>query len=444
MTTLVSIPLFAMIGLVTDLGYMRYAKMTAHSAAEAAAQAAIVNFYSTTGGATFNCTGSTGNVVCTNGSPGTCDPGTGSPSIHDGCLYAQAHGFASGAVTFDAGVSSTPPTAPGIGTAPYWITFRASQSVPQLFSAVLGNFSGRVVGESTAAVVGTNDCVFALDPTMYGAVSVGGTATFTSACGLYVNSNSSCAITTNGQGATVSATEYDVVGNVGPTCTQNPLTPTPNSHVAPNSDPLAGWSVPQAGPYSCDHNNYAVKNANETLSPGVYCGGISVNTGASAALSSGVYVLLGGGLQLQSTSSSIGGSGVTFYNTFDANHAYDDINIPAGATATLSAPNSGSQAGMLFFDDRNAPTGNNCAQGTGSKNKSCSDNYGGNSSSTFQGILYNKNNCINMTGTSAMQQQQYQLLVADCISVQGTSSISNNYSSLPGGVSPLHQLAIVE
>ena len=35
MTTLVIVPMFAMLGLVTDLGYMRYVKMTTQTAAEA-------------------------------------------------------------------------------------------------------------------------------------------------------------------------------------------------------------------------------------------------------------------------------------------------------------------------------------------------------------------------------------------------------------------------
>ena len=45
MVSLTVIPLFGMLGLVTDLGYMHYVKMTAQSAAEAAAQSAMIDFH---------------------------------------------------------------------------------------------------------------------------------------------------------------------------------------------------------------------------------------------------------------------------------------------------------------------------------------------------------------------------------------------------------------
>jgi Flp pilus assembly protein TadG len=99
MTTLISIPLFGMLGLVTDLGYMHYVKMTAQSAAEAAAQSAMIDFHKTNGGASYTC-GQT--VVCAS-TETACPTNITSPSdpIQDGCMYAQAHGFtARGAVTY--------------------------------------------------------------------------------------------------------------------------------------------------------------------------------------------------------------------------------------------------------------------------------------------------------------------------------------------------------
>lgn len=439
MTTLISIPLFGMLGLVTDLGYMHYVKMTAQSAAEAAAQSAMINFHSTVGGATYSCNG--GTVVCTLGTPATCDPGTAMPSIHDGCLYAQAHGFTSDSITYETGVSSTPPTAPGIGTAAYWVTFRTYKKVPQLFSAVLGNMNGMVVGRSTAALVGTNDCIYALDPTMPAAISVGGTASLTSACGIYDNSGANCALQTNGTGTVLSAPEYDVVGTA---CTQNPLTPAANTGVARTSDPLAGWPAPASPPYTgC--KNYPNGSGNGgviTLDPGCYTGGIQVKNN-TVVFNPGVYVLVGGGLTTQDTNSIIRGTGVEFYNTSDSRNAYQPINLAANSSVNLTAPtntSNGGEAGMLFFSDRNAPAGNSCGS---NGNASCADNYGGGSSANYTGIIYNRNNCITMYGNSS-QTTQYSILVADCISVQGTSSITNDYSSLPGGASPLQQVAVVE
>ena len=444
MTTLLGLPIFGVLGLVTDLGYMHYVKMTAQSAAEAAAQSAMIDFHQNTGASAYSCGG---NVVCASNET-ACAAGITSPanSIQDGCMYAQAHGFTSaGAVTYQTGVSSTPPTAPGMGQAAYWVTFRTYKTVPQLFSAVLGNTSGLVVGRSTAAIVGTNDCIYALDPTMQASISVGGTATLTSACGIYDNSSANCALQTTGSGGNngtgLTAPEYDVVGTA---CTQNgALLPSPNTGVAHTADPLSSWAAPASPPYTGCHNypNGGGNGSTITLDPGCYTGGIQVKNNR-VVFNPGVYVLIGGGLTTQDTNSIISGTGVEFYNTFDANHSYQPININANSSATLSAPTNtanGGEPGMLFFADRNAPSGNSCGNNGSS---SCADNYGGGANAMYQGIIYNRNNCITMDGNSS--QSQYSILVADCISLQGTSSINNNYSSLPNGQSPLQKVAVVE
>src|SRR5215467_5108267 len=205
MFTLALIPMFGIMGLVTDLGYMHFVKMSAQTAAEAAASAAIIDMrVNGTAGLTF----STTSISCT---PNIATPAN---SFERGCMYAQQHGFNSAnQVTYQSGTTGTPPTASGIGTASYWVTYRVSQRVPQLFSAVLGNTSGQVVARSSAALKGASDCMFALNAHDAGAFSVGGNTSLTASCGIYVNSDNSAALGTNG-GGTISATEYDVVGGV--------------------------------------------------------------------------------------------------------------------------------------------------------------------------------------------------------------------------------------
>ena len=55
MVTLALIPLFGILGLVTDIGYMQFVKMSAQTAAEAAAQAAIISYHETVGGSNAVC-----------------------------------------------------------------------------------------------------------------------------------------------------------------------------------------------------------------------------------------------------------------------------------------------------------------------------------------------------------------------------------------------------
>src|SRR5690242_8740207 len=133
MVSLVLVPLFGVLGFVIDFGYMHFLKMSAQTAAEAAAQAAIIDFRSTTGGTSYTCGGG---VVCAS-TQTSCPSGISSPtnSIQHGCMYAQAHGFNSldsngnstgKNVTYQAGASSVPPTASGITSAAYWVTFRVT------------------------------------------------------------------------------------------------------------------------------------------------------------------------------------------------------------------------------------------------------------------------------------------------------------------------------
>jgi hypothetical protein len=432
MFTLAMVPMFGLIGLVTDFGYMHFIKMSAQTAAEAAAQAAIIDFHATVGGSSYSCGTGSGSAPCS-ATPSTCTSNITTPSnsLEHGCMYAQAHGFngSNQWVTYEAGVSGLPPNVSGMSSTSYWVTFWAIEKVPMMFSAILGNTSGLVAARSSAAVVGSSDCIYALNPNASGAVSVGGTARLTASCGIYVDSNSSSALSTNGS-ATLSATEYDVVGK---TSTHNPLTPAANTGVIPVSDPLANLPVPSTAPYTCDYYNYNASNwSNPTLYPGVYCGGINVGNN-TYTLNPGNYILVGGGLSTQSANSTLNGTNVFFYNTFDPTSkdktlsTYAPISISANSNVNLTAPVSGTYAGILFFEDRSAPAS--------------SDSYGGGSSAIYQGTIYAKNAAVTMYGNSSVTA--YTLLVADTVSLVGTSGFNNNYSTLPNG-SPIQKVVVLE
>ncbi|MFN7998263.1 MAG: pilus assembly protein TadG-related protein [Bryobacteraceae bacterium] len=426
MTSVMIVPLFGLLGLVADLGYMQYLRRSAQTAADAAAQAAIIQFHSIAAGSAYACGGS---VVCQS-TQTSCPASITTPSnpVENGCMYATQNGFSPSTtqtVKYTAG-TGTPPTAPGVSTA-YWVTFYVTQQVPQMFSAVAGNTTGVIAARATAAVAPSKDCVYALSRTAPQGLSVGGTASLTSSCGIYVNSTSSTALSTNG-GGDITAPEYDISGGVS---THSPLVPTPNTGAPPASDPLAGLTTPASAPYTCDYKNFTSKNSDVTLTPGVYCGGINVGN-ATYTFNSGNYILVGGGLTTQSTNSHIVGNGVMFYNTFGntdkGNFSYSPININANSTVSLTAPNSGTYAGILFFEDRNAPENY--------------DSYGGGSTATYQGVIYAKNADITLYGNSSVTSQ-YTIIVANTISLIGTSGLNNNYSSLTNG-SPIQRVTLVE
>ena len=153
-----------------------------------------------------------------------------------------------------------------------------------------------------------------------------------------------------------------------------------------------------------------------------------------------MYILKGGGLSTQDTNSHITGTGVTLYNTYDpasgnpAINTYQPFNIVAGSTATLTAPTSGTYAGVLIMEDRRITT-------TSCGGSLCSDNVGGGSTSGYTGIIYGPKSLMNFYGNASMTA--YTIIVSYRLAMNGTTDINNDYSSLPTG-NPIKITALVE
>jgi Flp pilus assembly protein TadG len=113
------------------------------------------------------------------------------------------------------------------------------------------------------------------------------------------------------------------------------------------ADPMAGRAAPVVG--ACTNNNEKVASGSQTLSPGVYCGGLELKGNANVTLSAGVYVITGGPLSLNG-SASLSGTDVTIYLAGDA----AKLDLKNGTTLSLSAPATGPMAGILMFEDRAA------------------------------------------------------------------------------------------
>ena len=175
--------MFGLIGLSVDLGFSFFVQRQAQAAADAAALAAARQaFNSVSNWSTWSC-GDNG-VVC-QFSGINCAGATG--NLTAACNFARENGFDSGTnqrqtVTVQSSDSSHAPTrcctsvqgtngCTDLGMAPcgaginvhapptarcvdtiYWVTVRVSQTVPQLFSAMLNHNEGRVAARATAAV----------------------------------------------------------------------------------------------------------------------------------------------------------------------------------------------------------------------------------------------------------------------------------------------------
>jgi hypothetical protein len=105
----------------------------------------------------------------------------------------------------------------------------------------------------------------------------------------------------------------------------------------------------------CDHNNYSTHGV-AVLSPGVYCGGMSLGAGAIVTLMPGTYYLDRGSLSMNG-SALLTGVSVTLVFTSSTGSNYATANLTGGATINLVAPNSGTMAGIAIYGDHDMPLG---------------------------------------------------------------------------------------
>lgn len=323
---------------------------------------------------------------------------------------------------------NNPPAAGAFATNSNAVEVTVSQVQPTYFMRVLGLSSVPVISDAVAITVSGGSCVYALDPSAAGTITVSGTGTLNSQCGIYDNSDSGTALTVSG-GGTVTA---PLVGVVGGTSVNGGGSTPPSTGIAAFGDPLA-W-VPEPTVPTCSSYSTTNINTSQTLYPGEYCGGLKLNAGVSVVFSPGTYIMNGGGLTVVGGATA-SGSSVTFFLTgvnkaSSSPSSYAGVSIASSANVNLSAPCSSSTGGiqsMLFFQDRAITTG------VGSV-------INGSSTSTFSGALYFPTTPITYSGSSG---SGYTLLVADQLTISGTTSIGSNYSCLPNG-SPIKNAALVQ
>jgi Flp pilus assembly protein TadG len=128
-------------------------------------------------------------------------------------------------------------------------------------------------------------------------------------------------------------------------------------------DPYAGLANPSPG--TCTYNPFTAPGGSQvTLSPGTYCGGLTVSGYNNVYVQAGTYYIANGNLSITSSNNvsctnCTGGAGVTFVLTQTTNNNADigGVNISSENNVTLSAPSSGQYAGILFYQDRRATVG---------------------------------------------------------------------------------------
>lgn len=247
----------------------------------------------------------------------------------------------------------------------------------------------RISARAVAEVVGNGDyCVLALENTNTPGIPIGGSATVNLGCGMMSNAPSNTSIIANGA-SSVTASPVAAVGLVPP---GNYTTGTVReSYALPLRDPYR--NLPDPINISNSNNDLRVQpNRSSTFSAGTYR---NIDVSGTATFNPGVYYVTGSvnfGSQANVTASGA-------------------VSMQGGARLNMTAPSTGTYAGILFYQDRRA-------------SNMATNIINGNSSSVLQGALYFPRQELQMNGTSGMNTRCIQI-VARRVDWRGNTAIQN-------------------
>lgn len=442
--------LIAFMALAVDVGHFRYTQRNLQTAADAAALAAATEIRIC--GGTQNCT-----AMQTAAQAALTENGYTVDNFVINCSSQPGQGLTL-MIDNPSCYNSSDPNRSGSQKLTY-VEAVVTQHVPTYFGRIIGLNSVIASARSEAQRGVGGPCIYALDPSSAGAITLGVGVLLKSNCGIVDESSNSAALEC-AVGLGITAPSIKVTGGAdgllgGLLCGSHP---PPHTHVAaPNPpDPLAYLPAPstandscgstRSSPYTGSPSQVSVLlglGSHIVFNPGVYCGGISITASVlgNITFNPGTYILrqgsggllgLGttGGLTITvSALSTITGSGVTFYSEGGSSSTVNGFSITAPATLglsnfNLSAPTSGEYGGVLFFEAHGNTSQSsfllNLAQG-----------------SSLSGAIYAPSSTV-AYGVGVLSSS-YNILVAKDITFTAgiASSFGDDYSTLQSG-SPLN------
>ena len=181
----------------------------------------------------------------------------------------------------------------------------------------------------------------------------------TSGGAVVVDSTASNAISATGN-ANLTAPQFVLAGNDhlegNAKITTTPTANNIRTGANPVPNPLASLPTPTTTGLTTQsaHRRISISgNTTETLSPGVYVGGISISANADVTLQSGIYYMEGGGFSISGNANVDGSSGVMIYNDGGNNGA---ISIAGNGVVNLSPMTTGNYAGITLFQNPTSTT----------------------------------------------------------------------------------------
>ena len=422
LAALAMLVLIMMAGMGVDVGYLRYQKEQMQKAADAGAMAAAsaLAYNGEFVNAATNDTkanGFTANQIVIGG---LCQP-TGSSGI---CVA----------------VNSPPktPNDPFVGLAGY-VEVIVARSQPTFFMKVAGWTSTTVSSHAVASTLANSSgCVFALDPNDDANTLVidSGVNVAAPSCAMYVESSNTGGLSENGSGGLIGS----YIGVVGTSflgskygCEWTQGAACPQTSMAQFLDPFLSVPTPTVAPRCQNPQN------NGTYYPaGTYCSPIVISDNRTYTFGPGVVTVKGGitvtGTPTNSPTLISNSGGVLFYLT---GPNYTGINISANVKIQLNPQITGSQAGILFFQDRSLPPVGSLPSsfnGVGTTNGSGNNNY--------SGAFYFPTTQLKYAGRT--NPSLANSVIIDAWQVEFTGNAQLNSGVLPNNLSPIKTAILAE
>jgi hypothetical protein len=318
------VTLLAFAGLAIDVGMMQWRSLRVQHAADAAAQEAMYQYFR--GDTSWS---------------------------SEGQAQATMNGFSNGVNGATVSLLYPPTSGPLTGDT-LSIQANVTQTFNTLFMGLLKGGSSSVTATATAREIPT--CVWIMNPSSPSNGSLAlASASMSPNCGVYVNTASGYTLGVDGF-ANLYSLRNRVVGVASTaSISTGGIGPQPKYGAAVKKDPLAYVTAPTLT--TCTYTSVSYSSGSHTLSPGSYCGGITLSS-TTITLNAGLYMIDGG---MNVSNSNIYGTGVTLYFTKkSASPSYTTVKFNSSNSSTygiyLKAPtvsSGGAIKGVVMFADRN-------------------------------------------------------------------------------------------
>ncbi len=327
---------------------------------------------------------------------------------------AAGYGFVDGTNGVTVTVNK-PPTSGNYQSSTAAIEVIITDPQAELLSHLFMRSALTIAARSVATIGAGPDCVLSLNQQASVDTFLNGTTDVNLIkCGIAVDSNSPTALDIVG-GAQINADSASVVGGISGSGNLTTVNGTfTGAAVVP--DPYQNLQVPA---YSgCNQNNYTVNHSSPPpIDAGggiyVFCNGISMN-GGTLTLQHGTFIIDRGDISLHGNATLITND-ATVILTSSTGANYGTIQSSSGNTIIANAPKVGSTSGITgiaFFQDRNAPVGND-------------SKFNGGSAQSVSGAIYFPSGIVEFAGGAATGSGCTQL-VANEVDFKGNSNLEIN------------------